>query len=106
MAEIILSEWVEPELADIWATIFADHPDAADRFLESAQRTFALLATNPRMGRARVFQAGRLRGLRSFRVDGFTNYLIFYQPSPKGIHVFYVYHGARDLEALFGSGSR
>jgi toxin ParE1/3/4 len=53
------------------------------------------------MGRARSFRASRLRDVRSFCVDGFKNYLIFYQPTPKGIHVFHVHHGARDLEALF-----
>jgi toxin ParE1/3/4 len=101
MPEILLSEFVEPELVEIWATISADQPDAAERFLESAYRTFGLLASKPRMGRRRKFQAVRLHDLRSFRVDGFKNYLIFYEPTSEGIHVFHVYHGARDLEALF-----
>eukprot|EP01012_Entosiphon_sulcatum_P057067 TRINITY_DN80790_c0_g1_i1.p1 TRINITY_DN80790_c0_g1~~TRINITY_DN80790_c0_g1_i1.p1 ORF type:complete len:105 (+),score=13.67 TRINITY_DN80790_c0_g1_i1:270-584(+) len=101
MPELLLSEFVEPELAAIWATIVCDQPAAADRFLEAAQRTFELLAATPRMGRARAFHSARLRGMRSFQVEGFKNYLIFYQPTPKGIHVFHVYHGARDLESLF-----
>lgn len=101
MPEILLSEFVEPELTEIWATIAAEQPDAARRFVESAYHTFTLLAATPRMGRARSFPAKRLRGMRSFLVDGFSNYLIFYQPTPKGIQVFHVYHGARDLEALF-----
>ena len=101
MAEIILSEYVEAELAEIWSTIFTDQPDAADRFLESTYRTFEMLAATPRMGRARAFPANRLRGLRSLRVDGFKNFLIFYEPTPKGIHVHHVYHGARDLDGVF-----
>ena len=101
MAEIILSEYVEPELAEIWSTIFLAQPDAADRFLESAYRTFELLAATPRMGRSRAFPVNRLHGLRSLRVDGFKNYLIFYEPTPKGIHVHHVYHGARDLDGVF-----
>jgi toxin ParE1/3/4 len=53
------------------------------------------------MGRPRRFRHSRLRALRSFRVSGFDDYLIFYSPIPDGIEVYHVYHGARDLERLF-----
>ena len=36
MAKIILSEFVEPELAAIWEFIAFDNLDAADRFLDAA----------------------------------------------------------------------
>jgi plasmid stabilization system protein ParE len=34
-------------------------------------------------------------------VCGFDNYLIFYREMRDGIQVLHVYHGARDIEALF-----
>ena len=101
MARFILSEFVEPELEEIWDYIADDNPDAADRFLAAAYRTFGELARLPGMGRPRHFAHGRLRSLRSFRVDGFENYLVFYGPIPEGIEVFHVLHGARDLERFF-----
>ena len=55
MAEIILSEFVEPELAAIWEFIAFDNLDAADRFLDAAQNTFQQLAEMPgKIGRAHV----------------------------------------------------
>lgn len=101
MSDITLSAYVRPELAAIWDTIRADRPDAADRFLDAAQRTFEQLGAMPRMGRTRKFGGSRLRGMRSFLVDGFPNYLVFYQPTPNGIHILHVYHAARDIEAIF-----
>ena len=101
MAEIILSEFVEPELAAIWEFIAFDNLDAADRFLDAAQNTFQQLAEMPGMGRARQFPQIALKNLRSFRIRDFENFLIFYRPIPDGIEVFHVLHGARDLDAFF-----
>ena len=98
MPRLILSEFVEPELSAIWDYIAIDNPDAADRFLEGAYDTFQELARMPGMGRARIFPQARLNKLRSFRIKGFENYLIFYSPIQDGIEVFHVLHGARDLE--------
>ncbi len=75
-----------------------DNPDAADRFLEAAFGTFEALARMPAMGRKRKFSQERLRDLRSFRIRGFDNYLVFYSPIPRGIEVFHVMHGARDID--------
>jgi toxin ParE1/3/4 len=52
----------------------------------------------PGMGRTRNFPQARLHNLRSFRIKGFENYLIFFGPIQDGIEVFHVIHGARDLE--------
>lgn len=99
--KIVFSEYVEAELTAIWEYIAFDNLDAADRFLESAHATFQKLARMPRMGPARKFSHERLRNLRSFRVNDFANYLIFYEPLPDGINVFHVLHGAQDLERFF-----
>ncbi|HUB25377.1 MAG TPA: type II toxin-antitoxin system RelE/ParE family toxin [Tepidisphaeraceae bacterium] len=40
----------------------------------------------------------RLVSVRSWRVKGFPNYLILYEPVDDGILVLAIIHGARDLE--------
>jgi plasmid stabilization system protein ParE len=47
MPEVILSEYVEPELDAIWQYIALDNMDAADRFVEAAYGTFQMLARMP-----------------------------------------------------------
>jgi len=103
MPKFILSEFVEPELDAIWEYIAIDNIEAADRFVEAAYGTFQELARMPGMGRVRHFPHERLRELRSFRVKGFENYLVFYGPISDGIEVFHILHGARDLESFWGS---
>jgi len=98
MPRFILSEFVEPELAAIWDYIATGNRDAADRFLEAAHGTFQELARMPAMGRHRHFPQARLNNLRSFRIQDFENYLVFYRPIQDGVEVFHVLHGARDLE--------
>lgn len=101
MPEVIFSEFVEPELVAIWSYIAVDNPDAAGRFLDAAEFTFMELAKQPELGRSRKFSDARLKNLRSFRIKGFENYLIFYRPSVAGVEILHVLHGARDLEAFF-----
>jgi toxin ParE1/3/4 len=101
VAKFILDPGVEDELWAIWAFIAEDNPDAATRLVDAVYETFKMLAANPELGRRRRFRDPRLRNVRSFRVSGFDNYLIFYRAISEGIQVLHVYHGARDLEALF-----
>jgi len=53
------------------------------------------------MGRAEDFDTPRLTGMRRWRVRGFDNYLIFYQPLSQGIEVLCVVYATRDLLGLF-----
>jgi toxin ParE1/3/4 len=92
---------VEAELWTIWAFIARDNPEVADQVLESAFETFATLASTPGLGRLRKFHDPRLKGIRSWHISGFDNYLIFYRAVAEGIQVMHVYHGARDLESFF-----
>jgi toxin ParE1/3/4 len=78
--------------------IFKENPSAAERFLEAAEKTFDELAKRPYLGRLRHFQ--RRPGLRSWQVEGFANYLIFYRPLADGVEIYRVLHGARDLRRL------
>lgn len=102
MPEYILDPCVEDELWDIWLFIAQDNPDAATRVIEAAYETFEMLAANPGLGKPRRFRSPRLRDVRSWHIAGFENYLIFYRRVASGIQVIHVYHGARDIEALFG----
>lgn len=102
MPKFILAPCVENELWAIWKFIAQDNPDAATRVVEAGYETFETLAITPALGRPRKFRNPRLKGVRSWHVSGFNNYLIFYLSIPEGIQVLHVYHGARDIEALFG----
>ena len=73
------------------------------RFLQAAEDTFEELAAMPGMGRPEDFANPRLTGMRRWRVRGFDNYLIFYQPLSQGIEVLRVVYGTRDLPGLFPS---
>src|SRR5580704_11195064 len=99
MPEYILDPCVMDELWGIWHFIAQDNPDAATRVIEAAFETFKTLAANPGFGRQRRFRNSRLRDIRSWRIAGFQNYLIFYRSVAGGIQVNHVYHAARDIEA-------
>jgi plasmid stabilization system protein ParE len=73
MAKFRVSPEAREDLDQIHAYISDDNPDMADRVLEAALSTFALLAKMPGMGQPRVFKHSELSGLRSFRVDRFPN---------------------------------
>ena len=102
MPRIILDPCVEDELWGIWHFIAQDNPDAATRVIEAAYETFKTLAANPGLGKVRRFQNPKLHDVRSWRIPGFENYLIFYRGVANGVQVIHVYHGARNIEALFG----
>lgn len=102
MAEFILAPCVEDELWAIWTFIARDNPDAATHVIEAAFETFKQLADRPGLGRRRKFNDPRLKDVRSWHVSDFDNFLIFYRPVPAGIQVLHVYHGARNIDDLFG----
>ena len=101
MPNLILAPCIEDELWAIWEFIAKDNPEAATRVVEAAYESFKSLANSPRLGRLRSFRNPLLKGIRSWRVSGFENYLIFYRPMTGGVQILHVYHGARDIEALF-----
>lgn len=104
MPEFILAPCVEDELWAIWSFIARDNPEAATRVVEAAFETFKKLADEPGLGRPRKFSHPRLKDIRTWQISGFSSYQIFYHPTAEGIEVLHVYHGARDIDALFGEG--
>jgi toxin ParE1/3/4 len=101
VSDYILDPCVEEELWAIWTHIARDNPAAATAVVEAAFATFRTLAQRPRIGTLRKFRNPRLRGMRSVQVIGYRKYLIFYCAVSGGVQVHHVYHGARDLDALF-----
>jgi len=85
----------EADILEIWDYIADDNPAAADRWVDQLDAQFRLLATQPKMGRARNELAA---GVRSFPVG---RYVVFYVPLDAGIDVVRVLHSARDIEAIF-----
>jgi toxin ParE1/3/4 len=99
--KIILDPCIEDELWAIWLYIARDNPEAATRVIDAAYKSFKDLAANPRLGRVRKFREPRLRGVRSWHVGEFHNYLIFYRAESGVVRVLHVYHGAQNIEPLF-----
>jgi plasmid stabilization system protein ParE len=72
--------------------------EMAVRFWEQAQITFAALTRQPFLGRPRPDL--KPPGLRSWRVDGFDNWLVFYSVG-ETVAIFRVRHGMMDLPKIF-----
>ena len=71
---------VEFDLYEIAIYIAAANETAAMAFLDAVEKSFNDLATTPGLGRLRRFKGPRLTDIRSWRVEGFENYLLFYEP--------------------------
>jgi toxin ParE1/3/4 len=89
------SEYVFCDLQVIFRWLRVEDEVLARRFLESTYDCFEFLAENPLVGRPRP-EFGH-EDLRSWRVNGFRNHLIFYRPLPGGVQIWRVLHGSRDL---------
>ncbi len=94
------SEYVFCDLQSAARFIHRHNPTAAERFVRAAYRGFAFLADHPGLGRPR----GDLGfpEIRSWRIQGFRSYLIFYRELPDRIQIWRVLHGARDLTNTLG----
>ena len=89
--QVLFSSLAWTDLRDIGRHIADDNPAAADRLLTRIDEVCQSLARNPEMGQE---QPGLARGqYRSFSV---RNYVVYYVPTPNGITVARILHGARD----------
>jgi len=91
---------VRIDLAGCYAYIADRSPDAANRFRQAAETTFAALAKSPGIGERYQIANPRLEGLRCASVRRFKNFLIFYRPIPGGIDVIRVLHAARNTREI------
>jgi toxin ParE1/3/4 len=103
----VLSLKIKPkarhDLAYIAAWIALEAPAAAVAFRAAVEKEIQLLGLHPHLGRRRNFRA---KGIRSWRVSGFENYLIFYQPTGTSLEVVRVLHGSQDLPRILGPSAR
>ena len=67
------------------------------RFLAAIDRTVEGLAQQPMKGRLRRFRGRDLRQIRSWRVDDFENYLIFYRATRERLEILRIKHGAMNF---------
>jgi toxin ParE1/3/4 len=93
---------VRRDLVSIADHIAQDSLDAALRFLDAAEESFAFLSRHPEIGHPCQFETPEAAGIKVWRVDGFENHLIFYRPVRNGVDVVRVIHGHRDIDAIFG----
>jgi len=96
----IITPEASGDVDECFLYIAADSPEAAFRFLSSADETFLQLAETPRIGRRCDARNPNLKGLRRWPVRGFENFLVFYLEREGVVHIIRVLHGARDIEAI------
>jgi toxin ParE1/3/4 len=95
--EIFVRHDAELDAFGYFQRIFEHNPDAAIHFLEAVDRTVEDLARQPLKGRLRKFRGADLKNIRSWRVDDFENYLIFYRFSGGRLEILRIKHGAMDF---------
>jgi toxin ParE1/3/4 len=101
MTRIIKRPAAKLDLIEQADFIAQDNLEAALRFLDAVEKTFAQLARLPRIGKSRKVKSRVFSNVRQFPITGFEKYLVFYRPIEGGIEVLRVLHGARDLNRLF-----
>ncbi len=94
------SEFIPCDLLDIVRRIRPHNPATAVRFVEAFKASVDLLARMPGLGRVRPDLGAP--ETRSWRVDRFRKYLIFYEVLPDRLRLLRVLHGSRDLQAELG----
>jgi toxin ParE1/3/4 len=88
---IIRTDRADEDLIDIWASIAADNPNAADRVLDAIEARWQQLAYHPYSGMARNDIAPNIRHL----VVG--QYLTLYRVADECVEVVRVLHGRRKI---------
>ena len=86
------------DLAEIYAWIGQRDLDAADRFVIAVETTFEQIRRKPGIGWLRRCKSRKLNGIRSWRVESFPNFLVFYREDSIGVEVYGVLRGARLFE--------
>jgi toxin ParE1/3/4 len=103
-APIVVRKQADIEMDDIARFIARDNLDAGKRFYDAVYGDLQKLAAMPGIGALREVRNPDLKGLRSWPVSGYRNYLIFYRPIDGGIEVMHILHGARDYQKIIEQG--
>lgn len=102
--EIFVRHDAEIDASGYFEYLHERDPDVALRFLATIDRTVEGLAQQPMKGRLRRFKARGLRHIRSWRVDDFENYLIFYRTTKQRLEILRIKHGAMDFPIALRGG--
>jgi toxin ParE1/3/4 len=86
------------DIAETYAWIGERDVDAAERFAAAVEKTFERIRRNPRIGWKRTWTSRALAGMRSWRVEGFTEFPVFYREDAAGVEIFGVLRGSRRFE--------
>jgi toxin ParE1/3/4 len=105
MTRIIKRPAAKRDLIEQADFIAQDNLDAALRFLDAEEQTFAQLARLPRIGKSRKVKSQSFANVRQFPITDFEKHLVFYRPIRGGIEVLRILHGARDLNRIFDKES-
>ena len=79
--------------------IAVDNPEAARRLIDATEKACSLIQKHPEMGSQEKFR--KQHGIRSWRLEGFENYLIFYRSNVETVEVLRLLHGALNLPGNF-----
>ena len=95
--EIFVRHDAELDACGYFQHINEQNPEAALRFLKAIDKTIERLALQPFKGRLRKFGGRDLKNIRSWRVDDFENYLIFYRLGKARLEILRIKHGAMEF---------
>jgi toxin ParE1/3/4 len=95
--EILVRHDAELDALGYFQYIQEHNPEAAVQFLGAIDQTIEGLALQPLKGRLRKFSGRDLKNVRSWRVNAFESYLIFYRFSRSRLEVLRIKHGAMDF---------
>jgi len=98
---VLIGDRAYEDLAEISDYLSKSSQSLAERFLDSADATFADLAKTPGLGSPCRFSHPFVADIRLWRVKKFKDYLIFYASVEGGVRIYRVLHGARDIESVF-----
>jgi plasmid stabilization system protein ParE len=93
-AELLVRHEAEIDALAYFEYIGKRNPEAAYRFLAAIDATVEALAKQPLMGRLRRFRGKDLANIRSWRVNDFETYLIFYRFDGGRLEILRIKHGA------------
>ena len=91
--ELFVRHQAELDALEYYNYFSARNPEAALRFLQGVDQTVRGLQLQPFKGRRRNFAGVALKDVRSWRVDGFENYLIFYRLKANRLEIMRIRHG-------------
>lgn len=77
-----------------------ERPDVALRFVGAIELSFEVLSKTPFAGSPRYFDDVRLQGLRTWPVQGFDHFRIYYLIQDDRLTVVRILHGRRDVERI------